>query len=115
MRISPLPFKLSDEDKRLVAQRLVRDGYLIKDQAGRYLLTELGNAAGLMLFACAAWHERESASWQTPLHHGRLAPMCTKADDRGRQAKAGGRHRQPVALSSTLRRVPRSAPCPQRH
>jgi hypothetical protein len=51
--------KLDDDQKRALAERLVREGYLVRDQDGRYLLTRDGNLAGQMLYACAVWHQQE--------------------------------------------------------
>jgi DNA-binding IclR family transcriptional regulator len=56
--LTELP-NLSDEDKRALAERLVRDGYLRQDDRGRYWLTPTGHCAGAMLAAVAMWHAQE--------------------------------------------------------
>jgi hypothetical protein len=50
--------ELSDNDKRALAERLVRDGYLHKDERGRYLLTLDGHRpqrAAIPVFSRQTW------------------------------------------------------------
>jgi hypothetical protein len=58
--------ELSDEDKRALAERLVRDGYMHKDERGRYLLTLDGHLAFAMLAAVAVWHAHEGVPCVLP-------------------------------------------------